>query len=167
MNWQSYVLALLASSLLRPLVLAAAVWLILRVINVRHPASRHAAWTAVLAGMLLLPVVSVTAPHWKIHVLPRAQAPRTAHTDSAALDFGRLRSVPTTRAASAVAPATVLVWCYLAGVIGMVAYRAMGWALLRCVMGRAGGSGRAAAGGDPSRQVARVDSGDPPGSAGA
>jgi GWxTD domain-containing protein len=138
MNWQSYVLALLASSLLRPLALAAAVWLILRVLNVRHPASRHAAWTAVLVGMVLLPVVSVTAPQLKLRVLPRAQSFTAIYPDSAALDLSQFRrgTVPTTRAISNMRAETVLVWCYLAGVVAMAAYRAMGWAMLRRLITR-------------------------------
>ena len=94
MNWESYVLALLTSSLVRPLALAVAVWLILRVLNIRHPASRHAAWTAVLIGMVLLPAVSVTAPHWKLPLLPRAQAAITASGDSTALGFSPFRRGP-------------------------------------------------------------------------
>src|SRR5437762_8107682 len=37
----------------RPFVLLAAAFLILCIFRVRHPASRHAVWTAVLAGMRL------------------------------------------------------------------------------------------------------------------
>jgi hypothetical protein len=75
MNWQSQALALLTASLVRPLVLAAAAWLIVRVLKVRHPASRHAVWSAVLVGMLLLPVASVIAPQWKLPLLPRRESP--------------------------------------------------------------------------------------------
>ena len=137
MNWESYVLALLTSSLVRPLVLAAAVWLILRVLNVRHPASRHAAWTAVLIGMVLLPAVSVTAPHWKLPLLPRAQAAITAAGDSAALGFSPFRRGPALAThATSIPSGTVLFWCYLAGVFAMLAYRAIGWVLLRRVIAR-------------------------------
>src|SRR5579872_1191677 len=71
MTWQSQIIALLTASLVRPLILAAAAWLILRLLKVRHPASRHAVWSAVLVGMLLLPAASAIAPHWKLPLLPR------------------------------------------------------------------------------------------------
>src|SRR5438067_567059 len=77
MTWQSETMALITASLVRPLVLAAAAWLILRVLKVRHPASRHAVWAAVLAGMLFLPLASVMIPHWKLPVLPRRKNPVT------------------------------------------------------------------------------------------
>ena len=66
MSWQSQFPAILAAALVRPFALAAAAWLILRVLGVRHPASRHAVWTAVLIGILLLPIASGVAPHWRV-----------------------------------------------------------------------------------------------------
>ncbi len=70
MSWESQGIALLSASILRPLALAASAWLILRVFRVQHPASRHAVWTAVLLGVLLLPFMSVMTPHWSVAVLP-------------------------------------------------------------------------------------------------
>ncbi len=62
MSWESqgiaWLIAILAASLVRPFGLAAAAWLILQVLRVRHPASRHAVWTAVLIGMMILLVVT-------------------------------------------------------------------------------------------------------------
>lgn len=66
MSWESEILALLSASLVRPFALVVAAGLILRIVRVRHPASRHMVWAAVLAGMLLLPFVSVMAPRWKL-----------------------------------------------------------------------------------------------------
>src|SRR5262249_32455266 len=60
--------SLLLASLLRPCALVAAAWLLLRLLRIRHPASQHAVWTAVLAGMLVAPV----APQWEWRVLPHA-----------------------------------------------------------------------------------------------
>jgi hypothetical protein len=71
MSWESRGIALLIASLVRPFALAVAGWLILRVLRVRHPALRHAVWTAVLIGMMALPFVSLVAPHWKLPALPR------------------------------------------------------------------------------------------------
>src|SRR4051794_13495766 len=137
MNWESYVLALFTSSFVRPLALAAAVWLILRVLKVRHPASRHAAWTAVLIGMVLLPVVSVTAPHWKLPLFPRAQSATAIFGDSTALEVGPFRHGPALAThGTGISSDTVLVWCYLAGVFAMAAYRAIGSMLLWRVIAR-------------------------------
>jgi GWxTD domain-containing protein len=138
MNWQTDVLALLASSLVRPLGLAAVVWMVLRVLNIRHPASRHAAWTAVLIGMLLLPVVSLMTPRWKLRVLPRAQAVATASTGAAAVEPDRLARGPLPRGGtvSPVKLETVILWVYFAGLFAMVVYRVMGWALLCRVIAR-------------------------------
>ena len=71
MSWESLVISLLAASLVRPFALVAVAWVMLRVLRVAsHPASRHAVWTAVLFGIVLLPFVSVLTPHWKLPVLP-------------------------------------------------------------------------------------------------
>lgn len=86
MRWESYGIDWPAASMVRPFGLAAPAWLLRRVLGVRHPATRHAIWTAVLAGMMLLPAVSVVAPQWKPRVLPRREA-------AALTDAARRRSV--------------------------------------------------------------------------
>jgi len=150
MTWQSQAIALLTASLVRPLILAAAAWLTLRVLRVRHPASRHAVWSAVLVGMLLLPVASVIAPHWKWPVLPyRERAVRqtalpaddAGASDPSLFITGALASAqhaPTPRAKAFEwpAPVTMVLWFYLAGVLLMAAYRATGWMMLARVMSR-------------------------------
>jgi uncharacterized protein (TIGR03435 family) len=150
MNWQSQTLALLSASLLRPLMLAAAAWLILRVFKVRHPASRHAVWSAVLIGMLLLPAVSVIAPHWKLPLLPRRENSPTQTplltSDASPYVFsgfvsGGNPSVNNSPASPVKvvewpAPATILLWCYLVGVLAMAGYRVIGWIMLVRVMSR-------------------------------
>src|SRR5215469_9306566 len=73
MTWESYVFEFLMASLARPLWLAAAAWLLLRLLRIRHPTSRHKVWTAVLIGMLLLPEASMIAPHWTLPVIPPSQ----------------------------------------------------------------------------------------------
>lgn len=78
MSWESQSMALLSASLARPFVLAAAAWLVLRIFRVRHPASKHAVWSVVLAAMLLLPLVSVATPHWHLPVLPAKHEAFTA-----------------------------------------------------------------------------------------
>ena len=151
MTRESQAMALFTACLVRPVVLAAAAWLILRVLRVRHPASCHAVWAAVLAGMLLLPVVSVIAPQWKLPLLPR----RAASANEASLrandtnDYnvsgfvaGAVRpaiAAPATRRAQVFewpAPGTIVLWCYLAGVLAMAGYRITGWMMLARVMSR-------------------------------
>ena len=150
MTWQSQTMALLTASLVRPLVLAAAAWLILRVLKVRHPASRHAVWSAVLVGMLLLPVASVIAPHWKLPLLPRRedaaiQTPLLTNDTSAYDPSGfatgaapSTNNAPTPRAKvfEWPAPGTMLLWCYLTGVLAMTGYRVTGWMMLARVKSR-------------------------------
>jgi len=140
MTWESYGIALLASALVRPLALAAAAWLMLRVLRVRHPASRHAVWTAVLIGMLLLPVVSMMTPHWKLPVLPpnhdaAAQA-QSLGWGFESFDASRRQTRHTGDGSGLPAAETLLLWCYAAGLLAMAAHRAMGWALLRRVVSR-------------------------------
>jgi uncharacterized protein (TIGR03435 family) len=128
-------------------VLAAAAWLILHLLKVRHPSSRHAVWSAVLVGMLLLPVASVIAPHWKLPLLPRREDTlmRTplATNDTSGYDTSRFAAgtAPSTNNAPSKVfewpePGTILIWCYLAGVLAMTGYRVTGWMLLMRVMSR-------------------------------
>ena len=149
MSWQSQATALLAASSWRPCVLAGAAWLALRMLRVRHPASRHAVWTAVLAGSLLLPFASAIAPHWKLPWLPekRASVPALPAQIPLALPTSGVSnfSAPTLAAASARPDASwriasgesLLLFVYFAGVIAIAAYRAIGWALLRRALSRA------------------------------
>jgi beta-lactamase regulating signal transducer with metallopeptidase domain len=145
-SWESQGIALLTASLVRPFGLAAAGWLILRVLRVRHPASRHAVWTAVLIGMMLLPVVSVMAPHWKLAALPRASkhdsaaqavASEPAFTgfDLPAVDAGQRLAEDLAETGQRQARRPV-VQVYLAGLLAMVTYRVVGWALLWRVISR-------------------------------
>ena len=141
MNFQSWILAWLAASLGRPFILAAAAGMVLRVLRVRHPASRHAVWSAVLVGMLVLPAMSMIMPHWSLPVLaPRIQAtagpgaPVVMAVDAAPQAARPLRAASTWHAPSG---ESVALWCYLSGLIAMGAYRLAGWILLRRVLARA------------------------------
>ena len=71
MNWESTVLELLSASLVRPFVLVFVAVLVLRAFRVEHPASKHAVWTAVLVGILVLPFLSFILPHIRIRALPQ------------------------------------------------------------------------------------------------
>lgn len=146
MSWQSQVIALLAASLVRPFILAAAAVLFVFIFRVRHPASRHAVWTAVLIGMLLLPFVSVFAPRWNLPVLPREQVSAVnplppAAAPGAAASSAALPLLDRTTSAFEATPGRfsntdLVLWCYLAGLLTMTAYRVMGWALLRRLLSR-------------------------------
>jgi len=150
MTWQSQLTALLTASLVRPFVLVVAACLILHLLNIRHPASRHTVWSAVLIGMLLLPVASVLAPHWNLPLLPRPgsaarqtplQADGTNDYDAYGLAAGAApltTNAPTPRAKvfEWAAPETLALWCYLAGVLAMTACRLTGWMMLVGVISR-------------------------------
>jgi bla regulator protein BlaR1 len=143
MSWDSQGIDLLVAAFARPLVLALAAWLILRVFKVRHPASRHSVWTAVLIGMLLLPIASVIVPHWTLPLLPREPL-ATGLVPAAFAPLERLEpgAIPVRNAVTSKSaftwPAieTAIPWLYFAGLLAMIAYRAVGWILLRRVLSR-------------------------------
>jgi TonB family protein len=72
MPFSSAILSFLASVALRSLAIFGAAALVLTVLRVRSAAARHAAWTAVLLGMLLLPVLEPVLPPLPIRVLKPA-----------------------------------------------------------------------------------------------
>lgn len=136
------VLAFLSVSLLRPLILAAIAWLALRLGRIRHPASQHAVWTAVLIGFLALPIVSVIVPRWSVPVLPERQPPAVAAPFAPPADYEPIAAeapaVPVPMPPEPRFPfrSFLIVCCYLAGLLAMLAYRGMGWLLLRRVVSR-------------------------------
>ena len=77
MNW-------FALMFIRPLVVVAAAWLILRIFRVQHPASQHAVWSAALGGMLAIVPLSFVLPRWNLALLPARPAP-ILHSVSPAL----------------------------------------------------------------------------------
>ena len=130
MSWESQGMALLAASLVRPFALAVAAWVTLPGLRVRHPASQHAVWTAVLGGMLLLPFVSVVVPHWKLPVLAApAQAPfvePVASEPAVFTDF-EAPAVETARPRAEDRPGGLsYTTLYLAGLFAMATYRVAG-----------------------------------------
>jgi bla regulator protein BlaR1 len=143
MNWEWQSIDWLAAALVRPFVLVAAAWLILRVMKIRHPASRHAVWTAVLIGMLMLPLVSAMAPHWRLPVLAgiRETAPtifEDLRSNVAMAPTGPMAETATSGKHRFEWPGTetAILWCYFAGLLTMITYRTVGWALLRRVLSR-------------------------------
>ncbi|HEY1758743.1 MAG TPA: VWA domain-containing protein [Bryobacteraceae bacterium] len=153
MNWESQWIALLSASVVRPFVLVAAAALLLRALGVRHPASRHAVWSFVLFAMLLVPVVSVVAPHWLVPVpAAAAQSPAfIAREPAATIEPQKTephKTLSTTPQVASPIPSelrkpapgisipTLIVWIYLAGLFAMLLYRFAGWILLRRVIAR-------------------------------
>lgn len=132
---------LLKASVVRPFALAAVAWMVLRLFGVRHPASRHAVWTAVLVGMILLPFVSVLAPHWKVPVLPRKEVATLPPVSGIVFNDPAPVALAARQDSYEAKPAlpslqTLIVWVYLAGLFAMVLYRAAGWVLLSRVISR-------------------------------
>jgi uncharacterized protein (TIGR03435 family) len=134
----------LTASLIRPVVVAAAAWLLLRIYKVRHPASRHAVWTAVLIAMMVLPLITVFAPQWKLPLLPKkpetvaqTQVQQPEIVTEAEFSDARPQTPPSQSAKFAwPTTQTLIVWCYFAGVLAMIIFRLTGWALLWRVMSK-------------------------------
>ena len=144
MSWESQGSEVLTASLVRPFGLVLAAWLMLRLLRVRHPASRHAVWTAGLIGMLLLPVLSVVAPHWKVPVLLRkhdgavgAVGPAPGGSESGGSVTGgfEIGSVDSGVREAGDRPGG-LSYIYLAGLLAVVTYQLVGWVLLRRLVSR-------------------------------
>ncbi len=150
MNWETTGISLLEASLIRPFLLVAAAFLILCFWRVCHPASRHAVWTAVLIGMLVLPLATVLAPHWRVRILPPSQSSTESRPKSPVFISSELMGSTTGQARfpsssktftsmemfGLPTPKTLLVWCYLVGLFGMFIYRAIGWVLLCRIVSR-------------------------------
>jgi beta-lactamase regulating signal transducer with metallopeptidase domain len=162
MNWESQFIALFLASLFRPLIVAAAAFLVLRLFRIEHPASQHAVWMAVLLAMVVVPVMSVVIPHVDFAVLPPDEGAARAVEQSArvvnapgeiemdpllllrpkAQAIEQMPPVNLRSSSPAAAPesgwsrASVLVGVYLLGVVIMLGYHAAGWIMLRRVMAR-------------------------------
>jgi mono/diheme cytochrome c family protein len=162
MSWESKFIELLVAALTRPVFLVIAALLVLRLFRIQHPASGHAVWTAVLVGMLVVPLVSVLAPHYEFAVLPAAPAGEgevspqpdfnvarsVAGTEPAEMDPLLLREQGVSlrllegkgkRAAatwSSQHSTPFILYFYLAGFVLMASYNAIGWFLLRGLVRR-------------------------------
>jgi hypothetical protein len=81
----------LVALVIRPLAIARAAWLILRVFRVRHPASQHAVWSAVLTGLALLAPLSVIAPRWSARISHRRSQRRRQAVGAIFIAMRRVR----------------------------------------------------------------------------
>jgi mono/diheme cytochrome c family protein len=177
MNWESTVLELLSASLVRPFVLVLVAALVLRIFRVEHPASKHAVWTAVLVGILVLPFLSVAVPHLEVQALPQGTLARfdplepepalfpNRETPAVAQDLGEEKD--TSPVASDALPVTgsvvsnqtlgrqlssreIVLGIYVAGLVVFGAWRLTGWVLLHRLIARS----------KPSRYAAMRESSD-------
>ena len=153
MTWEFLALELIKASIVRPVILVLAVFAFLLIFRVRHPASKHAVWTATLIAILLLPIISVWIPHLNLPVLPERKpvdvAQRHILANPPSSGPGTIPVTPQARSNSSPSlPAsvqsktvdveTIVVWIYLAGLAVMVAYRIEGSIMLRRVLLRSG-----------------------------
>src|ERR1017187_9473909 len=76
MEFPSNVLPYLAGVTVRSLGLAAIAWAAMALFRVKSPAARHAVWTMVTAGMLVLAAASAVLPRVPVRMLPAS--PRIA-----------------------------------------------------------------------------------------
>jgi beta-lactamase regulating signal transducer with metallopeptidase domain/peroxiredoxin len=116
----------LIAAAVRPLILAAAGLLILEIFRVRHPASQHSVWTAVLSGMLLLVPLSVLSPSTPP---PPAHVAESGDLNPCVLPAGQILPKPP-------APPTrpVLLYLYLVGVLLSAVRVGAGWIQLHRVL---------------------------------
>jgi len=141
MTWNPQPAIWLALIFLRPCALAAAAGLLLRLFRIRHPASRHAAWTAVLAAMLLLPLASAVSPRWTVPLLRAKSNPAVI---AAPVSNGPVFAAAPMGEPAADRPAqtewptagTFALLFYFAGFPAIAAYRTAGWVLYRRAIAR-------------------------------
>lgn len=81
-SWIPTVIASLAANAVKVTLLLLLTAVAALVLRKRSSAARHAIWCAALVGALLLPVLTLAVPEWKLAVLP-AQAPAPAPAPSA------------------------------------------------------------------------------------
>ncbi len=146
----------------RALLVALLVGGVLRLIRVRAPALRHAAWTTVLGAMLLMPVLPRFVPALRVPVpfqlpavtiqTPPRAAPAGAVSESGATTTATVVTVTTAgRAARATGPdsrpdapaaaslpdwRTIALAAYLAGLVVMLASLGVGWRRSRALLGQ-------------------------------
>lgn len=134
------VLNAVGGAAVRALVLAAVAWLVLRLFRVGLAAAQHAIWTAVVGGMLLLPLlVPVTPPVWtapimRVPSLAASRAPLQAapgHIQRATpirmeINDGRLTSVSESVTRSVTWWAAAVLAIYLTGLLAFAARLGIG-----------------------------------------
>src|SRR4051812_27703837 len=146
--------AVMATVVVRASAIIAAAWLLTRLLRGAAAATRHIVWTAALASLILLPVVSLVLPRWEI---PRATAPVASApvtpmriADAADPSAQIARMAPAGHAEPAVmpvpvldrhgrppVPALVIIALWIVGAVFGVGRLSAGWAAARRLVGRA------------------------------
>jgi TonB family protein len=133
MDWSAMVLSYLASVTVRSLGMMVLALAGIGVLRVKTAAARHAVWTVVVAGMLLLALLSPSMPPLPLRVL-QAAAPvdAIAIPDAPASDLSRAVQSEHVAAAPPIKPFTwqdAAMWLYLGGAAILLLRLAMGYML--------------------------------------
>jgi TonB family protein len=135
MPFDSTMVSLLAGVSVRAAVLAALAWVVLFVCRVRRADLRHAAWSLVLAAMLLTPLVVWLAPPLTLRVgRPSAALDETLSRETPLVVSATPLGSPARMPASEWARRnwqSILVALYAAGVLAMLGRLCYGYALAR------------------------------------
>ncbi|MGO9517090.1 MAG: hypothetical protein ACLPND_08610, partial [Candidatus Korobacteraceae bacterium] len=90
-NSSSQVLLLLFDSSIRGILLAALCWAVVWILRIRSACTVHAIWTAMLAGMILMPVLRTALPQLPVVVLPAAAASLKTPPPPVAAELSQVR----------------------------------------------------------------------------
>jgi TonB family protein len=128
----------LADASVRVLGLALVAVAVLAIPRMRHAAARHAVWSAVLAGMLALPVLAPLLPPLAVKMFERpASASTLILRNLQASSHSTSRVAPSRRPPTPAIPIwpTVLAGIYLAGVVALLARVLWAWRTCRRLVG--------------------------------
>lgn len=154
-EWHGTLFGILIDSSLRVSLVAAIVALILIIMRVRSSSVRHAAWTAVLCAMLLMPVLPYCVPSFTIPLrftvpdpvaIPSASTevvPPSIETSALPADMENhdrptpvvtsaiapVRAADTLPARAPIWPSAVLI-VYLAGLLALLSHLFLGWRVM-------------------------------------
>jgi len=131
------ILGHLMDASVRVLGLALVACMALAILRTRHAAARHAVWSAVLAGMLALPVLAPLLPPLAVRLWQRPTSTSTLILRNLQTSHPTSRVAPSRRPPMPVIPTwpTVLVGIYLAGVAASLTRMFLAWRTCRRLVG--------------------------------